>query len=73
MIRLTRLTGEPFVLNAELIRFIESRPDTFITLVTDERLIVRESVDDVIAKSIEYARTIRVVPGLGRRGDRAAA
>ena len=32
MIKLTRLNGEVFVLNAELIRSVESRPDTYITL-----------------------------------------
>jgi flagellar protein FlbD len=66
MIRLTRLTGEPFVLNADLIRFVERRPDTFITLTTDERVIVRESVEEVVERSIDYARTIRFVPGLAR-------
>jgi flagellar protein FlbD len=66
MIRLTKLNGEEFVLNAELIRYVERRPDTYITLTTDERLIVRESLDDVVARAIEYARAIRFVPGLGR-------
>jgi flagellar protein FlbD len=33
MIKVTRLDGEPFLLNAEMIRFVESRPDTFITLL----------------------------------------
>lgn len=66
MIRLTKLNGEEFVLNAELIRYVERRPDTYITLTTDERLIVRETLDDVVARAVEYARAIRFVPGLGR-------
>ena len=64
MIKLTKLNGEQFVLNAELIRYIESRPETFITLVTDDRVIVQESVDDVIQKSVDYSRAIRTIPGL---------
>ena len=44
MIKLTRLNGEEFVVNAELIRFVESRPDTYVTLTSNERLIVRESI-----------------------------
>ncbi len=64
MIKLTKLNGEHFVLNADLIRYIESRPDTFITLTTDDRIIVQESVDDVIQKSVEYSRAIRTIPGL---------
>lgn len=62
MIKLTRLNGEPFVMNAALIRYVESRPDTYITLTTDDRIIVRESVDEVIARSIEYSRRIRMLP-----------
>ena len=34
MIKLTRLSGEEFILNADLIRFIESQPDTHIILTT---------------------------------------
>ncbi len=62
MIKLTRLNGEEFVVNAELIRFVEARPDTMVTLTTDDRLIVREAVDEVVRRVIEYARTIRMVP-----------
>lgn len=64
MIQLTRINGEQFVLNAALIRYVESRPDTFITLVSDERVIVRETVQEVVKRSIDYARQIRFVPGL---------
>jgi len=59
MISLTRLNGDRFVLNAELIRFIESRPDTYITLTTDDRMVVRETMDEVIDRAIEYSRRIR--------------
>lgn len=56
MIKLTRLSGEPFVLNAELIRYVETRPDTFITLTTNERLVVRESMDEVVERTLDYQR-----------------
>jgi flagellar protein FlbD len=62
MIKLTRLNGEEFILNADLIRFIETGPDTFITLTTDDRLVVREKVDEVVARAIDYSRRIRLVP-----------
>ena len=64
MIKLTKLNGEQFVLNAGLIRYIESRPDTFITLTTDDRVIVQESVDEVVQRSIDYSRAIRTIPVL---------
>jgi flagellar protein FlbD len=62
MIKLTRLSGEEFILNADLIRFIEARPDTYITLTTNERFVVREGADEVVRRSIEYARSVRLVP-----------
>jgi len=59
MITLTRLDGRVIVLNADLIKMIESTPDTIITLVNGDTMIVREPVDDVVEKSIDYARQIR--------------
>lgn len=64
MIRLTRLGGEPFLLNAELIRYVESRPDTFVTLVSGERLVVRESMDEVLRRAVEYQRSKHLLPTL---------
>ena len=65
MIKVTRLNGEAFVLNAEQIRFVESRPDTYITLTSADRIIVRESVDEVIERSIAYGRSLRMLAGVG--------
>jgi len=62
MIKLTRLDGEPFVLNAELIRYVESRPDTFITLTTGERIIVGEPMDIVVIKAIAYQQQKHWMP-----------
>lgn len=62
MIRLTRLGGERFVLNAELIRYVESRPDTFITLTSGERLVVQESMEEVLARALEYQRAKHLIP-----------
>lgn len=62
MIRVTRLGGEPFILNAELIRYIEARPDTFITLTSGERLVVLESMDEVLRLSLDYQRSKHMLP-----------
>ena len=62
MIKLTRLSGEEFVLNADLISFIETRPDTYITLTTEDRFVVREGVDEVVSRAVEYARRVRMLP-----------
>ena len=54
MIKLTRLGGEPFVLNADLIRYIEERPDTYVSLTTGERIVVVESMDEVMRRAVAY-------------------
>ncbi len=59
MIKLTKLNGEEFIVNAEMIRFVEQRPDTFITLTSSDRVIVRESAEEVVRRSIAYSRAIR--------------
>lgn len=62
MIQLTRLNGKPFVLNAELIRSVEaaSEQDTTVTMIDGDRLAVREPVEEVVRRAIEYQRSIRV-------------
>lgn len=58
MIQLKRLNGTPFTLNAELIEQIDSAPDTVITLITGNNIVVREPAAEVIEKIISYRRSI---------------
>lgn len=62
MIRLTRLDGEAFLLNAELIKYVEARPDTFITLTTGDRLVVAQSLEDVMRLTLEYQQSKGLLP-----------
>ncbi len=59
MIRLTRLNGRPFVLNAEQIKTIEETPDTMVTLLAGDQVVVRESMDEVVRRAVEYARMVK--------------
>jgi len=59
MITLTRLNGKQFVLNAELIRTVESTPDTLVTLVNGDHFIVKEPMANVIDAAILYGQTLR--------------
>ena len=59
MIPLTRLNGQRFVVNAEKIRYVESTPDTVVCCDSGDRLMVKESLEEVMRKAIEYARTCR--------------
>jgi flagellar protein FlbD len=63
MIRLTRLNNQALTVNSDLIKFVEQSPDTLITLVTGEKIVVRESADEVLARLIAFRRS--VLQGLG--------
>lgn len=60
MIKLTRLNGQPLTLNAELIETVEACPNTVVNLATNNRYLVRESVDEVVEKVIEYRKRVNV-------------
>ena len=60
MIRLTRLNGREFFLNAELIKFVEQTPDTVVTLISGEKVIVSENADDVVDRVVEFGKRLRV-------------
>jgi len=59
MIKVTRINDSEIVINSDLIEFIESSPDTIISLTDGKKIIVRESTDDVIQKIIVFRRTIK--------------
>lgn len=59
MIALTRLNGQQFVVNADKIRYVESTPDTVICTDHGEKLMVKETLQEVMRRAIEYARIIR--------------
>ena len=58
MIRVTRLNGEQFALNPDLIERVEGHPDTVVFLVDGTRYVVRESVTDVLTEIREYRASI---------------
>ena len=59
MIRLTHLTGKPFVVNADLVKFVEETPDTVITMRDGDRIVVSEKADEVVERAIHYSRSVR--------------
>jgi flagellar protein FlbD len=66
MIEVTRLNGNPMVLNSDLIKTAEASPDTMLTLINGEKLIVRETCAEVTERVIAYrARLLaRIAPQL---------
>jgi flagellar protein FlbD len=56
MIKLTRFDGSEVAVNAELVKFVEAAPDTIVTLTSDQKILVLETVDEVIDRVISYRK-----------------
>lgn len=62
MISLTRLDGKALVVNEAHILYVERTPDTMLTLTTGVRLLVRDPVEDVVAKVVDFRRSLQAQP-----------
>lgn len=62
MIKVTKLNGRELVVNADLIEFVESVPDTLISLTTGRKIIVLEELDDVIQMAVSYRSMAKIYP-----------
>lgn len=58
MIELTRLNKVPLVVNSDLIEFIENTPDTVLTLVTGEKVVVSEGIQDILDRIISFRQRL---------------
>jgi flagellar protein FlbD len=65
MIELTRLNGKPIVLNSDLIKSAEASPDTMLTLINGEKLIVCEDLAEVVERVLAYRA--RLLANVARR------
>ncbi|GAE88973.1 flagellar FlbD family protein [Acetivibrio straminisolvens] len=70
MIKLTKLNGKAFILNSDLIEFIEQTPDTIISTTTGKKIVVVESVEEVVEKVLQYKRKIFLFKDLFINQDR---
>lgn len=62
MIQLTRLNGVKFILNCDLIKIIETTPDTVIALTQGDRIMVKESVEKVLELTMNYRKQLYQEP-----------
>ncbi len=58
MIHLTRLNNKSIMVNSDLIKFIEQAPDTLVTLITGEKIVVLEKPDEVLVRIREFRRSV---------------
>ena len=79
MIRLSRLNGQVIAVNPDLITWIEVTPDTTLSLLGGDKVMVRESLDEVIDRVVKFRREIGnhayppsgpVLDGIATRKDR---
>lgn len=73
MIRVHRLDGSELVVNADLVETVEATPDTIITLTTGKKLVVRDTVDEVVAAVVGYKRAIMLGPQMPATGSERGA
>ncbi|MCR4419891.1 MAG: flagellar FlbD family protein [Clostridia bacterium] len=71
MIKVITLDGREIILNAELIERVETVPETVITLVTGKKILVRDTVEEVVGKVMSYRRQVgsQPVPLAGCRDE----
>ena len=58
MIHLTRLNNSKLIVNSDLIKWIEQSPDTVITLLNGEKILVQEPVHEVVSRVIDFRRQV---------------
>ncbi len=60
MIKVTRINNSPLVINADLIEFVETTPETIICLTTGKKVMVKETSDEIIERVAEFKRKAAV-------------
>ena len=58
MIKVTRLNDSTLLLNVDMIQSLQATPDTVITLTNNNRILVKEPIEEVSQKIVEYQRAI---------------
>jgi flagellar protein FlbD len=58
MVEVTRLDGKKYYINPHQVEYIESNPDTTLTMLSGKRLVVREDYQTVFQRIVEYRRLI---------------
>ncbi|MCE1254704.1 MAG: flagellar FlbD family protein [Anaerolineae bacterium] len=69
MILLTHFNGSQFYLNADIIQTVEATPDTVITLINNQKILVKEKSEKVVEKIITYQRMVHNIDFPMQLGD----
>jgi len=63
MIKVTRLNDSVLIINVEMIQSLQATPDTVITFTNQDRLMVKEPVEEISQRIVEYQRSVNVMEG----------
>jgi flagellar protein FlbD len=69
MVLVTRLNGKEFYVNSDLIEYLEATPDTVITLTTGKKLVVSDTIEEIVDRIVAFRR--RGLPEIVAREDLA--
>ena len=58
MIKVTRLNGTEYYINPHQIESIEFRPDTTLLMLSGKYVIIKEKIEEVLDRIVEYRRKI---------------
>ena len=61
MIKVTRLNDSVLMINVEMIQSLQATPDTVITFTNHDRLMVKEPVEEISQRIVEYQRLVNPV------------
>ena len=62
MIKVTRLNDSVMVINVEKIQSVQSTPDTLITFTNHDKIMVKEPLEEVSQRIVEYKRAVNITP-----------
>jgi flagellar protein FlbD len=60
MIKVTRLNDSVLIVNVEMIQSLQATPDTVITFTNHDRLMVKEPVEEISQRIVEYQRLVNL-------------
>ena len=61
MIILTKLNGQTFTVNSDLIETLEQTPDTVIVMTTGNKFVVKETPKEIIDKIVQFKGRIHLL------------
>jgi flagellar protein FlbD len=61
LIKVTRLNGKPFIINAVYIETVESFPDTTITLTNGRKFVVKETEEKIMQLVTKFYQTVNLL------------